>query len=730
MRLVIAIIAVIAAVALLATGASARCSQSDVYRDAFQDKIKIKNAGSFTGKVTYRHDNGDIEFRMSRAGITKRYRKDEIEWLRPRMRAADAARKDIEDAQGSYVRLVVVMEKCVCSKLLKEAAEAARLAIRADPRGREALQRLPDIYERLDDIPKALDAIARAERVLGRGNAQLGLRKASILLKKGEVLKAMEVLKPLYAKDSSPPVRLLLAKAHLAKSAYDLAQGHYLAVSHADPGNLEARVGLGNVLLAIGKPAGAEPHFDRAVAINDQHVGAWLGLGISRYLQGRYDTARAAFDKALIYSNMRNGLAHLGAALSYWAEGDAELGLKSLNNAITESPSLGRAHIALGYVEDVMGGTERAVEHYTRATEKSPLDAYCHYVLGHARFRLGEMGAAEASFRRALKLSPKSPLARSAFGSVLLRLGRAAEAVTILREAAESASDKSSASLHSSLGLAYLKTGEIDKARSALLKARTLDDTDAQAHMGLGYIANREKREDLAIENFLKALNHDGGNLYTVGALKKIYAQRGKALIFHAFSTPEIPGAFKIFPDDPNVLGIAVRASGGRLELVGQQAGNINRDTSAHIETDTDRFLRLDADVAVPSAGNTLAGIYVFRTKRSFIRVGRDQDGRVHVTVRESDLPVEKDVGVAWPDSGPVRLSIELAERMSDRIKGFLSVYVDNRLVGNFKAPSMVRRGVLQAGVWVTAPVDTNVRVHVDNLSLTSKLDQPPPTAP
>ncbi len=76
------------------------------------------------------------------------------------------------------------------------------------------------------------------------------------------------------------------------------AQEQFRQALAADPGDVRARINLGNLLGQMGDLAGAEREFRQAVAAGD-NPEAWNNLGYALYLQGRAAEAAPCFDRAL-----------------------------------------------------------------------------------------------------------------------------------------------------------------------------------------------------------------------------------------------------------------------------------------------------------------------------------------------------------------------------------------------------------------------------------------------
>lgn len=192
-----------------------------------------------------------------------------------------------------------------------------------------------------------------------------------------------------------------------------------------------ARVELdfGSALLAVGRPADAQPHFHEALALFD----ASASLGIAR--------------------------ARLGLAGAQLAEGDFEASLAEGRRAqALGEKSVGAAHPLVADAQSTVGNALARLERYDEAIEahEKALEVR-RSVLGDDHLKVAE--------------------SRNNLGSVLDEAGRYAEAAPVLRralagyEAAFGADHPNTASTRTNLGLALLHEGDAEAALEALAPA-------------------------------------------------------------------------------------------------------------------------------------------------------------------------------------------------------------------------------------------------------------------
>jgi Tfp pilus assembly protein PilF len=127
-----------------------------------------------------------------------------------------------------------------------------------------------------------------------------------------------------------------------------------------NPGNKEARYGLGHIYFLQGKLPQAEAEFKAAVAIDDSYSEAHNYLGLVLAEQNRWDDAIKSYRRALanpLYATPDKARVNLGIALSH--QGDLQGAMEMFEDALTVNPpnvppeitqlELGRVYYKMGY---------------------------------------------------------------------------------------------------------------------------------------------------------------------------------------------------------------------------------------------------------------------------------------------------------------------------------------------------------------------------------------------
>jgi len=134
----------------------------------------------------------------------------------------------------------------------------------------------------------------------------------------------------------------------------------------ADPSSPNPEDSLGEVLRYAGDDPGSLEHYSAALQIDPTFFSSQLGLGDTLALMGKYDEARAEYDKAILVSEDKRDLLHAlyQKALVYFWEGHPEQGRNALAALATQAAekkepnaqfeiALGAAMLADGFANEL-----------------------------------------------------------------------------------------------------------------------------------------------------------------------------------------------------------------------------------------------------------------------------------------------------------------------------------------------------------------------------------------
>jgi protein O-GlcNAc transferase len=185
---------------------------------------------------------------------------------------------------------------------------------------------------------------------------------------------------------------------------------------------------LGNALMHNKQPAAALTHYDRLLALEPEHVGAWSNRGSALQALGRNAEAVASFDQALLRRADIAAL-HYNRGNALRLQDHCAEALASYELALKLDPRFAQAHNDAGVALLQLGRFEEALRAFERALELCPLwvDALIHQ--GNALRSLARPVQALQCYERALRLDPDCAEAQGNCGNALRDLKRNPEAL-------------------------------------------------------------------------------------------------------------------------------------------------------------------------------------------------------------------------------------------------------------------------------------------------------------
>jgi tetratricopeptide (TPR) repeat protein len=390
------------------------------------------------------------------------------------------------------------------------AIQSFKAVLDSDPRNRQALEALRDIYAAQGDTEGLAGIYRRLVPIQddAAGVKRVRLELAQVLVKAGQKNEAAEQAKRAF--DIEPhTVEDLLKIEEIFRGAGAVMEGVRAA---------EARAAL----LAQGSPAEAIP--------------AWLAVADLWRAQKRSDAAAQALEKVLELEPAHRAafdqLRELHAANANWRAwarvsdvfapniadpeekltllrevakvheqklGQKEMAFIAWSRALSEAPADDEA---LAQTERLAGETEAwdelaGVLEQVAETARGMVRAKLLLRLGKAKDeRLDEADEAENAYRRALEADPANPEALEALTGLFKKRGRIRELVITLEQRFEAAAglDEKKATLLEAAKLYDGELNDVDEAVAALRRILDLEPDDKAAVDLISQILRREKR--------------------------------------------------------------------------------------------------------------------------------------------------------------------------------------------------------------------------------------------
>jgi tetratricopeptide (TPR) repeat protein len=169
--------------------------------------------------------------------------------------------------------------------------------------------------------------------------------------------------------------------------------------------------GLGRARLREEDVEAALEHFQRALAIDPEHLDTLLAAGDAELQRGSAEVAIGFYQRA-VASHPDSDAAHRTLAEALLRGGDLAAGVRELREVVRLRPSSATDLTALGTGLRALGDLDGAIVAYRRAVEASPGAAVFHLNLGDALLQRGELEEASVFYRQAVVIAPDAPETR------------------------------------------------------------------------------------------------------------------------------------------------------------------------------------------------------------------------------------------------------------------------------------------------------------------------------
>lgn len=535
--------------------------------------------------------------------------------------------------------------------------------------------------------------------------------------------------------------------AALRQGEIEKARGDAGEALKLDPAGAEATNLLGAVLCLDGAWQAAGAEFVKAVKADPYLSDAWTNLGTLCLLAGKWADAEALYGAAAQRDPASaEAVAGLGMVQLMTEKKEA---IATFEKALSIDPRHLQALLGLGHVHLQAGADDAALERYREALASDPtaLPAYAGAAAAYLRTARVIAGRADA-----VKLDPAraEPLFKQA-------AERRVSAETLIKTLKDS--DPSRPGAWTALGCAYAGMGRAEEARQALRTAANLlqqagKPVDPLIYYGLGYLeyyhgagATEEARMEAALPEFengakLRDTLKDPFSVRVAaecaGVAEAIEEWKVTSLRFEdAFEREPGKSLGPHWIESDGTYGIAASLEkspvGGRIKFAGRQAIHSYGLTQIAREIPGANFLSFEATLFPEKADRAEFGMSLYYHEqggaRNGFHVGIDGQGRLRYNATAADPRDmdKKDMALGWTEiKTPLPAGPELRIRLNRTDKNrqsFLTINAWDAARGQWtplhKEISVNLSNVKdpwRAGLFVRAPVDTDVVIWADNL--------------
>ena len=252
-----------------------------------------------------------------------------------------------------------------------------------------------------------------------------------------------------------------------------------------------------------GRLQAAEQLYQRILAVQPNHAGAWHLLGVIAHQMGQHEVAVQYIQRAIGFEGdvaaFHNNLGETYRALRRMPEA-----VVCFHVALQLTPDFAEAHYNLGNALRDQGKQDQAVACYRRALELKPDYVEPYNNLGNVLNDQGKLDEAIACYRRALELGPDFAEAHNNLGKVLNDQGKIDEAIACYRRALELNPDFFQA--HNNLAKAWNDRGKPEEVIACYRRALQLKPDFVEGYNDLGNALRELGKTDEAIACCRRAL--------------------------------------------------------------------------------------------------------------------------------------------------------------------------------------------------------------------------------
>jgi tetratricopeptide (TPR) repeat protein len=213
-------------------------------------------------------------------------------------------------------------------------------------------------------------------------------------------------------------------------------------------------------------------------------------------------------------------------ASAYWFGGAMDKAESAWKRALAVNPNNVDVLSNLGVLAVRKKHYPQAAEFFQRATELRPEGLNPHLNLGETYLKMGLRDQAEPQLRAAVRLAPLNTRARNKLGQLLLEEGREYEAEEQFRASVRVAPN---ALAYDYLGAINMRRGAMEEAERDFRAALSLDESDSDAHCGLGYLYKAAGRKAEALSQYQAGLVKDPTNPQALAAVQELRQQSAAA---------------------------------------------------------------------------------------------------------------------------------------------------------------------------------------------------------
>jgi tetratricopeptide (TPR) repeat protein len=325
------------------------------------------------------------------------------------------------------------------------------------------------------------------------------------------------------------PTYLGIAKAFQQMSDHQNAIAAYQQVAKLDSNNIEAKLRLGEYLLAasISRPdlfKQAQQMAEEVLKLQPSNVDGMILLGNAYSGQNEIDKSIQHLEKALLL-DPGNLKATMNLAAAHFKKNDIDKAEATFREALQKHPKAIEPHLAIAAFYAATRRLQETEIYLKKAFDLAPADPRCISSLVSFYMSANKPSEAEGVFRSAINRNPKEIIPRLGLANFYLKQGLVDKGIESFNETLKVSPGSRDVLLP--LAEIYLSRDNLAKAEECVHTVLAANKNDAQAHHLQGMVFRKRNELDKAMQEFDIANKLDASMLPTYMEKANLLLMRG-----------------------------------------------------------------------------------------------------------------------------------------------------------------------------------------------------------
>lgn len=384
-------------------------------------------------------------------------------------------------------------------------------AIELDPKDFSTYERLADALKNAGSLDKAAAALRRLIEVAPQ-RIESYTKLGELLINSENQTEGLDAFRKAIALDPKNPARHFDLGYWLKFTGkLEEAIQAFRSAAELKPDSGYYQTWTGNALNESGDLQGAIAAYRNSIEFDPKYFDAYEALADALEQSGKQ---HEAIDKIreLIEADpqLAEAYATLGNLLMKWGQ-DTDA-LTAYRKAVELKPESSELHYQIGLGLRDAGDLDEAITAFAKAIDLNPASTDAHWQFGYLLGETGNSDAAIAEHRRVLELDPRSTSACNSWSWLLSTIpddaGRYHDTDEAVRLAKMACDLELSPGHLNTLGVALLRSGQLDAAREALLQSIKDGDDTPLNWWYLAAVDWKAGRNDEATQWFRKCIEY------------------------------------------------------------------------------------------------------------------------------------------------------------------------------------------------------------------------------